>query len=83
MTTVLTGSVDPAELRSLCEQQAGLILGLGIAGIDGFRLAHMGHLNPPMILGAIGTIEAALHSLGAPMGSSGVAAAAATIGAHL
>jgi alanine-glyoxylate transaminase/serine-glyoxylate transaminase/serine-pyruvate transaminase len=43
----------------------------------------MGHLNPPMILGAIGTIEAALHSLGSPMGSSGVAAAAAAIGPHL
>jgi len=83
VTTVLTGSVDSLALRSLCEQQAGLILGLGIADISGFRLAHMGHLNPPMILGAIGTIEAALHSMGAPMSSSGVAAAAATIGAHL
>lgn len=83
VTTVLTGGLDPSRLRSLCEQQAGLILGLGIAGIDGFRLAHMGHLNPPMILGAIGTIEAALHSLDVSMGSSGVAAAAAAIGPHL
>jgi len=83
VTTVLTGALDASTLRSLCEEQAGLILGLGIAGIDGFRLAHMGHLNPPMILGAIGTIEAALHSLGAPMGGSGVAAAAAAIAPHL
>ena len=83
VTTVLTGGLDPSELRTLCEQQAGLILGLGIAGIDGFRLAHMGHLNPPMILGALGTIEAALHSLGTPVGGSGVAAAAAAIGPHL
>ena len=67
----------------MCEERAGLIVGLGIAGIEGFRLAHMGHLNPPMILGAIGTIEAALHGSAAPMGSSGVAAAAATIGAYL
>ena len=80
---MLTGGLDPSELRTLCEQQAGLILGLGIAGIDGFRLAHMGHLNPPMILGALGTIEAALHSLGTPVGGSGVAAAAAAIGPHL
>ncbi len=83
VTTVLTGSVDAATLRRVCEHRAGLILGLGIAGIDGFRLAHMGHLNPPMILGAIATIEAALHAIDAPMGSSGIAAAAATIGQHL
>jgi len=83
VTTVLTGSVDPVALRTRCEHQAGLILGLGIAGIEGFRLAHMGHLNPPMILGAIGTIEAVLLGMGAPIGSSGVAAAAATLGQHL
>lgn len=83
VTTVLTGSLDAPTLRKRCEEQAGLILGLGIAGINGFRLAHMGHLNPPMVMGAIGTIEATLHALDAPMGSSGVAAAAATIGAHL
>lgn len=83
VTTVLTGSTDPAELRRVCETQAGLVLGLGIAGIEGFRLAHMGHLNPPMILGAIGTIEAALHSVGANVSGSGAAAAAATIGANL
>jgi len=80
VTTVLTGSVNPEVLRRRCEEQAGLIVGLGIAGIEGFRLAHMGHLNPPMILGAIGTIESVLYSIEAPMGSSGVAAAAKTIG---
>ena len=83
VTTILTGDIDHEVLRSMCEHQAGLIVGLGIAGIPGVRLAHMGHLNPPMILGAIGTIEAALHAMGAPMGSSGVAAAAAAIGPHL
>lgn len=86
VTTVLTGSVDSAALRHMCEHSAGLILGLGIAGIagiDAFRLAHMGHLNPPMILGSIATIEAALHALNAPMGGSGIAAAAAAIGQHL
>jgi len=39
----------------------------------------MGHLNPPMVLGTLGTIEAALLSMGAPVGGSGVAAAAAAI----
>jgi alanine-glyoxylate transaminase/serine-glyoxylate transaminase/serine-pyruvate transaminase len=36
----------------------------------------MGHLNPPMILGTLGTIEAGLTSMGVPLGGSGVAAAA-------
>jgi alanine-glyoxylate transaminase/serine-glyoxylate transaminase/serine-pyruvate transaminase len=40
----------------------------------------MGHVNPPMLLGTLGTIEAALHALGAPTGASGVAAAATVIG---
>ena len=83
VTTVLTGSIDPVELRQRCEHQAGLTLGLGIADIPGFRLAHMGHLNPPMILGSLGTIESVLHALGAPVSGSGVAAAAAVVGAHL
>jgi len=57
-------------------------------GLDEFadraiRIGHMGHLNPPMILGTLGTIEAALTKMGSPMGSSGSAAAAATIGAAL
>ncbi len=85
VTTVLTGSIDPDRLRDICEDEAGLTLGLGIGAFDGraFRICHMGHLNPPMLLGALGTIEAALLALDAPMGGSGVAAAAAEIGRHL
>lgn len=83
VTTILTNDIDSMELRGRCEQQAGLVLGLGIADVPGFRLAHMGHLNPPMLLGAIGTIEAVLNSMDAPMGGSGVAAAAAALGAAL
>jgi len=43
----------------------------------------MGYLNPPMILGTIATIESALHAMNAPIGGSGVAAAAESIGAAL
>ncbi len=82
VTTVSTGTIDPAALRELCEDEMGLTLGLGIGAPDAprFRIGHMGHVNPPMLLGALGTIEAALHALDAPMGGSGVAAAAALIG---
>lgn len=82
VTTVRTGTVDADRLRDVCEDQAGLTLGLGIGADDGsqFRIGHMGHLNPPMLLGTIGTIESALHALGAPVVGSGVAAAARVIG---
>jgi alanine-glyoxylate transaminase/serine-glyoxylate transaminase/serine-pyruvate transaminase len=80
VTTVLTGSIDPSRLRQICEDQAGLTVGLGIGDEGGaFRIGHMGHLNPPMILGTLGTVEAALTAMDAPMGGSGVAAAAARI----
>jgi alanine-glyoxylate transaminase/serine-glyoxylate transaminase/serine-pyruvate transaminase len=81
VTTVLTGSIDPDQLARICEERAGLVLGAGIGGFGGraFRIAHMGHLNPPMLLGTLGTIEASLLAMQAPLGGSGVAAAAAFI----
>ncbi len=81
---MLTGSIDPTHLRRRAEDGAGLVLGLGIGGIgEAFRIGHMGHLNPPHVLGTLGTIEATLHALGAPMGSSGVAAAAKSLAQYL
>jgi alanine-glyoxylate transaminase/serine-glyoxylate transaminase/serine-pyruvate transaminase len=85
VSTILTHEIDPDRLRRVCETEAGLTLGLGIGSFDGraFRIGHMGHLNPPMLLGTLGTVEAALAAIGAPVGGSGVAAAAAHIGAAL
>lgn len=82
-TTVCTGSIDATEIRRRAEADLGLTLGLGIGsgGDHRFRIGHMGHLNPPMILGTIGTIEATLHSMDVDLPESGVAAAAASIGA--
>lgn len=81
-TTILSGSIDADELRLRTERDAGLTLGLGIGdpAEPRFRIGHMGHLNPPMILGTLGTIEATLLAMGAPLGGSGVAAAAVHIG---
>jgi len=75
-TTVNAGTIDTDELRLRTERDAGLTLGLGI-GSDNprFRIGHMGHLNPPMILGTLATIEATLLAMGAPIGGSGIAAA--------
>lgn len=81
VTTVLTGDIDAEELRRRCKEGAGVTLGSAIGGMGNhFRIGHMGHLNPPMLLGTLGTIEAGLVSMGAPIGGSGVGAAAAHLG---
>ena len=82
VTTISTGTIDAGALREICEYEMGLTLGLGIGAADTprFRIGHMGHLNPPMLLGTLATIESALHALDAPMGGSGVAAAARLVG---
>ncbi len=85
VTSILTGSIDVNLMRKIAEDNAGVTLGLGIGPeLDGvgFRIGHMGHLNPPMILGTLGVIEAVLLSMNAPMGGSGVAAAAASLSKH-
>lgn len=84
-STILAGSIDADELRIRAERDAGLTLGLGIGDPEHprFRIGHMGHLNPPMLLGTLGTVEATLHAMDAPLGGSGVAAASAHIGAAL
>jgi len=81
VTMILGGSIDTDLLRTVCAEQAGLTLGVGLGDHEGrgFRIGHMGHLNPPMVLGTLGTVEAALATIGATTGSSGVAAAAAVI----
>ena len=74
--------MDPDRLRELAESQAGLVLGVPLQGYDGqaFRIGHMGHLNPTMILGTLGSIEAVLLGMGVALKRSGVGAAAAVIG---
>ncbi len=85
VTTVLTGKASADELRDCCEGGAGLTIGIGVGAKaeHSFRIGHMGHLNPPSILGTLGTIEAALQTIGCPTGGSGVAAAAEVIGKSL
>ncbi len=67
-------------LRRWCEDEAGLTLGIGLSGrtapdADLFRIAHMGHLNPPMLLGALATAEAGLDALGVAHGPGAASAA--------
>ena len=82
VTTILSGDIDCSPLRRWCSDQAGLTLGL-LIGFDsydtGFRIGHMGHLNPPMVLGALATIDAGLKALNIPHGDGALAAASKVI----
>lgn len=69
VTTVKTAPGQATAIRQWCEQHAGLVLGipLGFEGEEAdnyFRIGHMGHLNPPMMMGALATIETAMKALG-------------------
>ncbi|HEX6145109.1 MAG TPA: aminotransferase class V-fold PLP-dependent enzyme [Geminicoccaceae bacterium] len=78
VTTVLMApGQDPVPLLAYCRRQAGVVLGIGIGAFGGraFRIAHMGHVNAPMILGTLGVIEMALQALAIPHGRGGVQAA--------
>lgn len=86
VTTIRTTPGDGARLRRWCAETAGVTLGIGLSvpGVDPegiFRIGHMGHLNPPMLLGTLATIEAGLRALGIPHGAGGVGAAAGVIAA--
>jgi len=78
VTTVLMAEGhDPGQLHDYCNTKCGVVLGAGFGNMRGksFRIAHMGHLNAPMILGTLGVIEMGLEALGIPHGKGGVQAA--------
>jgi alanine-glyoxylate transaminase/serine-glyoxylate transaminase/serine-pyruvate transaminase len=77
VTCVLTPGVDPGALLAYCLDKCGVVLGVGLGVLDGkgFRIAHMGHVNAPMLLGTLGTVEMGLKALRIPHGSGGVEAA--------
>ena len=77
VTPVLTNGCDPEALRAYCNEQCGVVLGHGIGDLSGkaFRIAHMGHVNAPMILGTLSVVEMALAALKIPHGRGGAQAA--------
>ena len=76
-TVLMAGGHDPVALRDYCKQKCGVVLGVGIGELQGkaFRIAHMGHVNAPMVLGTLGVIEVALNALDIPHGRGGTEAA--------
>jgi alanine-glyoxylate transaminase/serine-glyoxylate transaminase/serine-pyruvate transaminase len=85
VTTVLAEGWNPEALRDYCDVKCGVTLGRGLGKLNGkaFRIAHMGHNNAPMVLGALGVIETGLRALGVAHGAGGVQAAVEYLGDHV
>jgi alanine-glyoxylate transaminase/serine-glyoxylate transaminase/serine-pyruvate transaminase len=81
-TVTMAGGYDPVALHHYAKEKCGVVLGVGIGELEGqaFRIAHMGHVNAPMILGTLGVIEVGLKALDIPRGKGGVEAAIEWLG---
>ncbi|TCO69307.1 pyridoxal-phosphate-dependent aminotransferase family protein [Rhodovulum euryhalinum] len=87
VTSVRIVPPNATALREWLADTAGVTLGIGLgmaapgdpAWHGFFRIAHMGHVNAHMVLGALGSIEAGLLALDLPHGPGGLEAAAAVI----
>jgi len=80
VTTVRT-AFEAQRLIDWCDRECGVTLGVAIGDLagKGFRIAHMGHVNAPQILGVLACVEAGLRALGVP-GEGGVDAATRCLG---
>ena len=79
--TVTTVMMSNGTIRRRCSaiarKNAAWCSGVGIGDLTGqaFRIAHMGHINAPMILGTLGVVEVGLKALDIPHGKGGTEAA--------
>jgi alanine-glyoxylate transaminase/serine-glyoxylate transaminase/serine-pyruvate transaminase len=64
-------------VRNTARETFGVAMGGSLGDLAGrvFRIGHMGDLNEPMIIGALGGVEAALQVCQVPIGKGGVSAA--------
>ena len=64
-------------VRTTARESFSVAVGGSLGDLVGrvFRIGHMGDLNEPMIIGALGGIEAALQVCQVPIGKGGVSAA--------
>ncbi|OOY26830.1 septum site-determining protein [Thioclava sp. L04-15] len=87
VTAARIGNGGAERLRKWLEAEAGVTLGIGLGmaepgtpeADDFLRVAHMGHVNAHMTLGALATMEAGMQALDIPHGRGGIAAAAGEI----
>ena len=81
-TLIFNDDRDPMPLRDYCHQKCGVVVGVGIGALNGkaLRIAHMGHVNAPMVLGTLGGFETGLIALGIRHGHGGLRAATEWLG---
>ena len=84
-TLLFNDGRDPMVLREYCQRKIGVVVGVGIGELGGkaLRIAHMGHVNAPMILGTLGGFETGLIALDIPHGSGGLRAATEWLGSSV
>ena len=83
ITCVRTGPISAAPLIAMARDRFNVSVGSGVmTGMEGraFRIGHLGDLNEPMLLGALGGLETAMTVLGLPHGH-GLPAAVASLAA--
>ncbi|MGL6211699.1 MAG: pyridoxal-phosphate-dependent aminotransferase family protein [Paracoccaceae bacterium] len=88
VTAARLGAPYATQLREWTEHKAGVTLGIGLGMADssdpashGFlRVAHMGHCNAHMTLGALAVMQAGMVALGIKHGPGALAAAADVVG---
>jgi alanine-glyoxylate transaminase/serine-glyoxylate transaminase/serine-pyruvate transaminase len=85
ITNILILDRDPQPLLDYCRDKCGVVLGIGLGDLSGksFRIAHMGHLNAPMVLGTLGVVEMGFKALAIPHGTGGVQAAVEYLGGEV
>ena len=82
-TTIRISMANGQRLREWTAGKAGLVLGIGLGmertiidATETFRLAHMGHVNAHMTLGALSAIETGLIAIKVPHGKGAIEQAA-------
>lgn len=74
VTTIsVAQGIDVDALRSVARERFQVAIAGGLGPLTGraFRIGHLGDCNAAMILGAIAGVEAALVTLGVPVGAGG------------
>ncbi len=87
VTCIKTSNGNGTKIRRWCEDIAGLTLGIGLGMApegspewhNAFRIGHMGHLNVPMVMGTLGTIDSALKASVISHGNGALEAASQVI----
>ena len=84
-TILLRNGRPPDPIFKFCRDSCGVTLGVGIGQLSGkaLRIAHMGHVNAPMILGTLASVELALKTLDIPHGEGALPAALAWLAGQL